>query len=562
MYELVLTFKEIMRKIKLLAFILVLFSTSCKSAKDLPNIEKYNSNVGNRIEVEKEFYTLGSNKLRKNKQGLWELYIEGDPLERGLANGKLTKELIFKQEKAFTNKIGDIVSSKFYLSILKLFVSYFNRQLYLNVDNEYKAEIYGISRFASDDFNNIAPKYTRMLNYHAAHDIGHALQDLALVGCTSFAAWGNMTDDGELIIGRNFDFYAGDEFSEEKIIAFVNPQKGQKFMMVTWAGMIGVVSGMNKKGLTITINAGSSDIPGKATTPISILAREILQYATTIEEAVKIAKSRKVFVSESILVGSAADKKAMLIEVSPNNIDFYEVNNTNYLICSNHFQSNAYANDENNLKRIEESHSQYRFEKMTELLETPSKLTPQKAVDILRNKEGLNNVKIGYGNEKAINQLLAHHGIVFKPESLQVWVSSNPYQLGEFVAYDLNTVFDEFKTLKENKPITKTEMNIAKDPFLLSNDYKKYEEYRIVKKEIELKTKQKERINKEILDHFETLNPNYWETYYTLGEYFFNKKYYTRAKILFEKALTKEVTTIPDIKNIKEKIKLCNRKIN
>ncbi len=551
-----------MRKIKLLAFILVLFSTSCKSAKDLPNIEKYNSNVGNRIEVEKEFYTLGSNKLRKNKQGLWELYIEGDPLERGLANGKLTKELIFKQEKAFTNKIGDIVSSKFYLSILKLFVSYFNRQLYLNVDNEYKAEIYGISRFASDDFNNIAPKYTRMLNYHAAHDIGHALQDLALVGCTSFAAWGNMTDDGELIIGRNFDFYAGDEFSEEKIIAFVNPQKGQKFMMVTWAGMIGVVSGMNKKGLTITINAGSSDIPGKATTPISILAREILQYATTIEEAVKIAKSRKVFVSESILVGSAADKKAMLIEVSPNNIDFYEVNNTNYLICSNHFQSNAYANDENNLKRIEESHSQYRFEKMTELLETPSKLTPQKAVDILRNKEGLNNVKIGYGNEKAINQLLAHHGIVFKPESLQVWVSSNPYQLGEFVAYDLNTVFDEFKTLKENKPITKTEMNIAKDPFLLSNDYKNYEEYRIVKKEIELKTKQKERINKEILDHFETLNPNYWETYYTLGEYFFNKKYYTRAKILFEKALTKEVTTIPDIKNIKEKIKLCNRKIN
>ena len=551
-----------MRKLKVIALVFILVSVSCKSAKDLPNIENYNNNVEERIEVEKDFYTLGANKLRKNKQGLWELYVEGDPLERGLANGKLTKELIFKQEKAFTNKIGDIVSSKFYLSILKLFVSYFNRQLYLNVDNEYKAEIYGISRFASDDFNNIAPKYTRMLNYHAAHDIGHALQDLALVGCTSFAAWGDMTEDGELIIGRNFDFYAGDEFSEEKIIAFVNPDEGQKFMMVTWAGMIGVVSGMNKKGLTITINAGSSDIPGKATTPISILAREILQYATNINEAIEIAKSRKVFVSESILVGSAADKKAMLIEVSPNNIDYYEVNNSNYLICSNHFQSNAYANDENNLKRIEESHSQYRFEKMTALIETPSKLTPQKAVDILRNKEGLNNDKIGYGNEKAINQLLAHHGIVFKPESLQVWVSSNPYQLGEFVAYDLNTIFDEFKNLKENKPIAKTEINIAEDPFLHSNDYKNYEEYRIVKKEIELKTKQKEHINKETLDHFETLNANYWETYYTLGEYFFSKKYYTRAKILYEKALTKEVTTIPDVKNIEEKIELCNRKIN
>lgn len=551
-----------MRKLKLFALLFILFLASCKSAKDIPKLEGFNSNIGDRIEIEKDFYSLGANKLRKNKQGLWELYLEGDPLERGLTNGKLTQELIFKQEKAFTNKIGDIVSSKFYLSILKLFVSYFNRKLYLNVDNEYKAEIYGISRFASDDFNNIAPKYTRLLNYHAAHDIGHALQDLALVGCTSFAAWGNLTNDGELIIGRNFDFYAGDEFSKEKIIAFVNPDDGQKFMMVTWGGMIGVVSGMNTKGLTITINAGSSDIPSKATTPISILAREILQYATNIDEAIKIAKSRKVFVSESILVGSAADKKAMLIEVSPNNIDYYEVSNTNYLICSNHFQSNAYANDENNLKRIEESHSKYRFDKMTELVETPTKLTPQRAVDILRNKEGLNDDKIGYGNEKAINQLLAHHGIVFKPESLKVWVSSNPYQLGEFVAYDLNTVFEDFKTLKENRPIAKTELNIAEDPFLHSEDFKNYEEYRVVKKEIESKTKNKVHISNVTLENFETLNANNWETYYTLGEYFYSKKYYMRAKIMFEKALTKEITTIPDVKNMKKKIELCNRKIN
>ena len=551
-----------MRKLKLFALLFVLFSISCKSLKDRPNIENYNDQIGERIEVEKDFYVLGPNKLRKNKQGLWELYVEGDPLERGLANGKLTQELIFKQEKAFTDKIGDIVTSKFYLSILKLFVTFFNRQLYLNVDNEFKTEIYGISNYASDEFNYIAPKYTRLLSYHAAHDIGHALQDLALVGCTSFAAWGDMTDDGELIIGRNFDFYAGDEFSKEKIIAFVNPDDGQKFMMVTWGGMIGVVSGMNNKGLTITINAGSSDIPSKATTPISILAREILQYATNIDEAIKIAKSREVFVAESILVGSAADKKAMIIEVSPNNIDYYEVNNKNYMICSNHFQSNAYANDENNLKRIEESHSKYRFDKMTELIETPSKLTPQKAVDILRNKDGLNDDKIGYGNEKAINQLLAHHGIVFKPESLKVWVSSNPYQLGEFVAYDLNTVFNEFKNLKQNRPITTTEFNIAEDPFLYTDDYKNYEKYRVVKKDIVAKTKNKEHVSNEILENFETLNANNWETYYTLGEYFFSKQYYTKAKMEYEKALTKEVTSIPDVKNIEEKIELCNRKIN
>ena len=52
--------------------------------------------------------------------------------------------------------------------------------------------------------------------YHAAHDLGHALNDYSLVGCTSFAAWGKNTQDGDIIHARNFDFYVGDEFAKEK----------------------------------------------------------------------------------------------------------------------------------------------------------------------------------------------------------------------------------------------------------------------------------------------------------------------------------------------------------
>ena len=134
------------------------------------------------------------------------------------------------------------------------------------------------------------------LTLHGAHDIGHALQDLALVGCSSFAAWGDKSEDGSLILGRNFDFYAGDEFAKDKVVAFIKPTKGYPFMMVTWPGMIGAVSGMNNEGLTITINAGKSKVPLIAKTPISILTREILQYAKNCDEAIAIAKKRKVFV--------------------------------------------------------------------------------------------------------------------------------------------------------------------------------------------------------------------------------------------------------------------------
>ena len=427
---------------------------SCGTSKSLhhkPILAGYNATVPIVTKKPNYVFSTGNDFLLKNKQGLWELYVEGDPLERGLAMGSLTDSLLKKQEKVFFSKIGEIVPSNFKQRLLRGFLKWYNRKLYLNIPEEYKTEIYGISEYTSHDFDYIAPRYLRSLYLHGAHDIGHALQDLALVGCSSFAAWDEKSEDGSLILGRNFDFYAGDDFAKDKMVAFVKPDTGYPFMMMTWAGMIGVCSGMNNEGLTVTINAGKSKIPLIAKTPISILTREILQYAKNIDEAIAIAKKRKVFVSESIMVGSAADKRAILIEVSPDNFGVYEVPNSNQLICSNHFQSDNLKNGERNQEQILNSHSKYRFDKMVELFEENPKINPQIAAKILRDREGLQHLPLGYGNEKALNQLLAHHGIIFKPEQRLVWVSANPYQMGEFVCYDLKAIFDhpDFK----NQPV-------------------------------------------------------------------------------------------------------------
>ncbi|MBO0591071.1 acyl-CoA--6-aminopenicillanic acid acyl-transferase [Cellulophaga sp. E16_2] len=542
-------------------FLFLLIITSCgisKSLHDVPDVSAYDSVIPERVRTSDSTFTLGNNHLNKNKQGLWELYVEGNPYERGLVTGNLTQELFHSQEHAFLSKVDELVPSKTKQALLRTFLKWFNRKLYLNVPQEYKTEIYGLSKYASSEYNHIAEPYLRILYLHGAHDIGHALQDLALVGCSSFAAWGDKTEDGSLIIGRNFDFYAGDEFAKEKIIAFTSPTEGYKFMSVTWGGMIGVVSGMNEHGLTVTINAGKSKIPIIAKTPISILNREILQYASTIDEAIAIAKKRKVFVSESIFIGSAKDKKAVIIEVSPENFGVYEVSNTNELICSNHFQSDAYANDNKNLKQIAESHSLYRYQRMEELLNQQSKITPEIAVDILRNKEGLQNKPLGYGNEKALNQLLAHHAIVFKPEQRLVWVSSNPYQLGEFVAYNLNDVFNN----PQKKSLSNNLLTIEKDNFQFSNEYKKYEEYRKLKVHVLTAIANNETIDSSNLLNLQTTNPEYWEAYYLVGNYYYKKGYYTAALRAFEKAKTKEITTVPDQQLVENYIKKLKRKLN
>jgi predicted choloylglycine hydrolase len=531
-----------------------------KSMRHQPEIAKYNATKPVVTKLSDSIFISGKNSLLKNKQGLWELYAEGDPLEIGLNTGALSDSLLKKQERIFFSKIQDIVPSKFQQKLLRHFLKWYNRKLYLNVPEEYQTEIFGVSQYTSPDFNNIAPQYQRSLYLHAAHDIGHALQDLALVGCSSFAAWGEKSEDGNLILGRNFDFYVNDAFAENKIVAFINPKEGNKFMMITWPGMIGAVSGMNEKGLTVTINAGKSEIPLIAKTPISILTREILQHAKNINEAIAIAKKRAVFVSESIMLGSAEDNKAVLIEVTPQKMDVYETPNSNQLFCSNHFQGEDLKNEKRNRFQMANSHSEYRMEKMKELFSQNPKIDPKIASEILRNKEGLNNINLGYGNEKALNQLMAHHGVIFKPATKQVWVSTNPYQLGEFVCYNLDSIFKERKT-DHIVSLQQVNLDIPKDPFLETIAYKNYQKFRVEDHKFDSYLKNKETISPQFIPNYQSLNPNYWVVYYKAGLYFYQKKEYRLSQSNFEKALTKEITTVPDKTVIEKYLKKIKRKL-
>ena len=507
--------------------------------------------------VAPDFYTINNNWIKKSETGLWEIYVEGDGFERGVLEGKLNVDLARKQEIAFVGQIKKMIPSKWMFNYLKFFIAFFNRNLDAYIPEEYKLEIYGESISAPDEFDYLAPKYYRMLNYHAAHDIGHALQDKNMrVGCTAFSAWADKTDDGTILVGRNFDFYVGDDFAENKLINFVKPKDGYKLMMISWAGMIGTVSGMNEKGLTVTINASKSEIPTSAATPISILAREILQYAKNIDEAYAIAQKRKIFVSESILIGSAFDNRTATIEKTPSKIELFNSPNSDYIVCANHYQGKSFEKDPVNLSNIEKSSSNYRFKHLTQLIDEKPKLSVADAVAILRNQKGYNEKNIGMGNEKALNQLIAHHSVVFKPSKLQVWVSTNPFQLGQFVCYDLNKFFAEAPALKEKRELYEKDLNIPADSFIYSAEFKKFKAYKQMREVFKFAHKNKLHypIDEKIISNFISCNPEYFETYYLLGNYFRDENNQTNAIKYYKLALTKEITTVQDKDAIEKEI--------
>lgn len=515
-----------------------------------------------RIKVGPDNYKLGNNWLRKNKAGLWEMYVEGDGFERGVIIGKLSKELIYKQEKAFVDQINKLIPSKNYLNFLKYFVGLFDRNIDKYIPEEYLQEIYGISLSASGEFDFVSESYQRMLNYHAAHDIGHMLQNYNLVGCTSFAAWGNKSEDSTLIAGRNFDFYVGDEFAENKIVAFYKPNKGYRFMMVTWGGMTGVVSGMNEKGLSVTINAAKSRIPIEAATPISVIAREVLQYSGNISEAFEIVKKRRSFVSESFMICSAEDKIAAIIEKTPFETVLFKSPADN-IICTNHFQSEKFKNDMMNEENIKNSSSLYRYNRTKELMNIYPLLNVKNVGKMLRDQRGLSNENIGMGNEKAVNQLIAHHSIIFKPEELKVWVSANPYQLGEYICYDLKKIF--FGTFKgDSSEICEKELNLQIDSFLLSDSYKNYIKYRELKEEIKkfIDNESFNEISDSKANELILSNSHYFYVYDLAGDYYFAKNKYYKALLLYKLSLNHEATGMSEVEKIKNKIKACLLKID
>lgn len=487
------------------------------------------------LQPDSGLFVLGNNWFRQSESGLYELYVEGAPFERGVANGKLTHALVQYQEEVFNRQIHQLVPSNAYLNILMYFVGWFNRDLSTHVPEEYALEIYGVSQAASHEFDDIAPPYQRILNYHAAHDIGHALQNMSLVGCTSFATWGDRSEDSTLIVGRNFDFYVGDDFARDKIVAFYAPQEGHKFMMLTFGGMTGVLSGMNDQGLTVTINAAKSDIPSSAATPVSLVAREILQYAATIEEAYAIAGKRKMFVAESFLIGSARDGRAALIEKTPDAIDLMQASG-NFIISTNHFQGQSLGSTPLNREHMRTSASPYRYARVEELLNRDKKNSVAKTAALLRNQSGLNDKDIGLGNEKAINQLVAHHGIIFEPEKLRVWISTAPWQLGKFVCYDLNKVFNTRMT--RNVEVYDT-ASIAADPFLNSpayNRYLKFSPYRFP-------FNPRDDFSP---DSLVTWNPQSYHAYMLAADKCLKDGNYNHAVTLYQEGLTKEIATVQE----------------
>lgn len=107
--------------------------------------------------------------------------------------------------------------------------------------------------------------------------------------CSLFGAWGKATAaDGHLVQLRSLDYETGANIQKHPVIAVYFPETGHPFANIGWAGVVGCVSGVSSARLAISEIGDDYDRANDsfAGMPFMLLLREILQYDTSLDEAI------------------------------------------------------------------------------------------------------------------------------------------------------------------------------------------------------------------------------------------------------------------------------------
>ena len=107
------------------------------------------------------------------------------------------------------------------------------------------------------------------------------------------------------------------------------------------------------------------------------------------------------------------------------------------MALTNHFEG-PLAGDPANRQVEEETSTLTRRARVDELL---GRLRPGASVDdaiaILRDKRGPGDVVLPAGDRRAIDALIATHGVVMDTTARVIWVSEGPHLKGRFVRFDI-----------------------------------------------------------------------------------------------------------------------------
>ena len=205
---------------------------------------------------------LGYGRSRLTRQGrLWQLHLEGGPVEIGDAHGRLgarlLRELDAQIQDLVLQRYGSVVEQ--WTAAMLLRWDYRGADRYL--DDTTKQELAALSAAVPEAGTENAGSYHRLFLYQCLHGLAQRLEDVVLEG-SMFAASRRPPggEPGNLVIGRTLTVDLGREFEADRVVMVYRPDGRYPFVSVGWAGLAGVVTGINARGIFVALNAAAPTI--------------------------------------------------------------------------------------------------------------------------------------------------------------------------------------------------------------------------------------------------------------------------------------------------------------
>jgi hypothetical protein len=376
--------------------------------------------------------------IDKSTMGIHQLVVSGNAYSRGWNAGKVTQGLLAREEKELTEKLFAFIPHSAVVALEVPLIRYFSGiEDYL--DPWMLQEMFGVSHFAPHDYDSLIDPYTRQLVFHGLHEVGQMMVDQVgdNFGCTVVAApFGN-----SWVLGRNFDFEGGPTLDREKIMKWTFPNEGLAYVSVIWAGMVGGVTGVNERGIYLSINAAGSADRRRFGLPTTLLLVKTLMRAHNAEEAIRFLSDQPTFITDIFVLLDSASGRLFRIEKSPLRTAVLELHGPSAV--TNHLLAPEFQNDVINQFRQQELTTMARSQRAEKLLAAlpvahQARDLEQPLLNILRDK---GDGSLPLGNRQAIDPLIATHGVLFNSAEQLLFVSQGPALVGPMLGFDLQASF-------------------------------------------------------------------------------------------------------------------------
>lgn len=272
----------------------------------------------------------------------------------------------------------------------------------------------------------------------SAKPMGRALaRHVPVCACSSFAAWGDHTSTGDMIIGRNMDYPLNGYYDRFPTVAYFEPSESpNKFMSFVSAGChTPGLTALNEHGIYVAIHTVfTRSVSTKKGRIAIVTGAEVARHARTFDEAVRMFEAHPSNAGWAYLLASTKEKRAAVIEMSADGVAVRQANDS-YLVQTNHYLSAESGGRGAFLCRAVDDDTVARHKRLTQrVLHGP--VTPKTAAHMLGDHIDANTGTVrGLGNTVGMHSTMS--SLVVDAGNERVFVASGeaPVSHNDYAAF-------------------------------------------------------------------------------------------------------------------------------